>query len=62
VTTFRWLILALVILDGAAIALILRQDGAKENLVWWVFLIIPLLIVGMIIADIVYSVGSRLAR
>jgi len=58
----RWLILAVMVADGVAAAVILRRDGAPEAVVWWVFLVIPLLVAAMTAVEIVRTVLRRGAR
>ena len=52
-----WLIvLGLALADAAVIALVLMKDGGPEGLVWWAFLIIPLLIAALIVVGLVLMV------
>ena len=52
-----WLIvLGLALADAAVIALLLLKDGGPEALVWWAFLIIPLVIVAMAAVGLVLMV------
>ena len=51
---FYWLaLLALALADAAVAALLLFKDGGPEALVWWSFLIIPLVIVVLIFVGLV---------
>jgi hypothetical protein len=51
---FYWLaVLALAVADVSVAALLLIKDGGPEALVWWSFLIIPMLIVALIFVGLI---------
>ena len=52
-------VLALALADGALVALLLLKDGGPEGLVWWAFLIIPLVIAALIFIGIVLTVVGK---
>ena len=54
--TYWLIVLGLALADAAVIALLLLKDGGPEALVWWVFLIIPLVIVAMAAVGLVLMV------
>ena len=54
--TYWLIVLGLALADAAVIALLLLKDGGPEALVWWVFVIIPLVIVAMAAVGLVLMV------
>jgi hypothetical protein len=49
-----WLaVLALAVADAAVAALLLIRNGGPQGLVWWAFLIIPLMIVNLIFVGLI---------
>lgn len=49
-----WLVvLAIALADAAVVTLLLVKDGGPEGLVWWAFLITPLLVVALIVVGLV---------
>jgi hypothetical protein len=55
-----WLaVLALALADVAVAALLLIRDGGPQGLVWWAFLIIPLMIVGLIFVGLILHLVIR---
>ena len=57
--TYWLVVLGLVLADAAVVALLLAKDGGPEGLVWWAFLIIPLLIAGLIVVGVVLHLVVR---
>jgi hypothetical protein len=51
--TYWLVVLALALADAALAAALLIKDGGPEGLVWWAFLIFPLLIVALAIVGLV---------
>jgi len=51
--TYWLVVLATVFVEAALAAALLIKDGGPESLVWWTFLIIPLLIVGLVVVGLV---------
>ena len=56
--TYWLVVLAIALADAALVTLILVKDGGPENLVWWAFLIIPLLIVALVVVGLILQVVS----
>jgi hypothetical protein len=54
--TYWLIVLGLALADGAVVALVLLKNGGPEGLVWWTFLIIPLLIAALIVVGLVLMV------
>ena len=47
--TFWFVVLALALADAAVVTLVLIKDGGPAGLVWWAFLIGPLIIAVLIV-------------
>ena len=57
--TYWLIVLALALGDVAIGALLLLRDGGPEGLVWWVFLIVPLLVGGLIVVGLIMQTVVR---
>ena len=52
-----WLaVLALALADAAVVALLLFRDGGPEAVIWWAFLIVPLVIAALIVVGLILQV------
>ena len=52
-----WLtVLAIALADAAIVTLLLVKDGGPEGLVWWAFLIIPLLVAVLVVGGLILQV------
>jgi hypothetical protein len=52
-----WLVvLGIAVADAALITLLLVKDGGPEGLVWWAFLIVPLIVAVLIVIGIILHV------
>ena len=52
-----WLVvLAIALADAALVTLLLVKDGGPEGLVWWAFLIIPLVIAALVVVGLILQV------
>ena len=54
--TYWLVVLALALADAAVVTLLLVKDGGPENLVWWAFLIGPLIIAALILVGVILMV------
>jgi hypothetical protein len=54
--TYWLVVLAIALADAALVALLLVKDGGPEGLVWWAFLIVPLLIIALVVVGLVVQV------
>jgi hypothetical protein len=54
--TYWLIVLGLAVADAAVVALVLLKDGGPEGLVWWAFLIVPLLIAVLVFVGLVLMV------
>ena len=57
--TYWLVVLALAVADAAVVALLLHKDGGPQNLVWWAFLIIPLLIAALTFVGLILHLVGR---
>ena len=54
--TYWLVVLGIALLDAALVTLMLAKDGGPEGLVWWAFLIIPMLIVALVVVGLILQV------
>ena len=54
--TYWLVVLAIALADAALVTLLLVKDGGPEGLVWWAFLIVPLLIAALIVVGLILQV------
>ena len=51
--TYWLVVLAIALADAALVALLLVKDGGPEGLVWWAFLIVPLLVAALVLVGLI---------
>jgi len=51
--TYWFVVLAIALADAAIVALLLVKDGGPEGLVWWTFLIVPLLVAALVVVGLI---------
>jgi hypothetical protein len=54
--TYWLVVLAITLADSAFVTVLLVKDGGPEGLVWWAFLIVPLLIVALVVGLVLLAV------
>ena len=54
--TFWLVVLALAIADAVVVTLLLVKDGGPAGLVWWAFLIGPLIIAALIVVGLIVMI------
>lgn len=51
--TYWLVVLAIALADAAIVTLLLVKDGGPEGLVWWAFLVVPLIVVALVVVGLV---------
>lgn len=51
--TYWLVVLAIALADAAIVTLLLVKDGGPEGLVWWAFLIVPLIVAALVVVGLV---------
>jgi hypothetical protein len=54
--TYWLVVLGIALADAALVTLLLMKDGGPEGLVWWAFLIVPLVIAALVVLGLVLQV------
>jgi len=51
--TYWLVVLAIALADAAIVTLVLVKDGGPEGLVWWAFLIVPLVVAALVVVGLI---------
>jgi hypothetical protein len=54
--TYWLVVLAIALADAALATLLLVKDGGPQGLVWWAFLILPLLVAALVVLGLILQV------
>lgn len=51
--TYWLVVLAIALADAAIVTIVLVKDGGPESLVWWAFLIVPVLVAALVVFGLI---------